>query len=93
METAAELTILGTYRETLPCAITACEGRDVRLRLGRRVPPGSAVRIALPDTLLLGEVVACAGSRGAFDVTLEVEQVLRHTAALAAMARRFLDDA
>ena len=92
MENPAELTILGAYRQTFPCAVTSCEGRDLRVLMAQRIAPGAPVRVAMQDSLLLGEVVACEGRGGWFEVTLEVEQVLRHTAALADLARRFLDD-
>jgi hypothetical protein len=62
------------------------------LRLGQRVPPGTALRIDLPDSMLLGEVIYCRAEGEDWYAGIELEHALFSLNELAEALRGFHEE-
>jgi hypothetical protein len=84
------LTLLGAAETAIPARIVNVSGKGIGLESSRPLPPGSALKIELADTLLLGEVVYCRERGARYQVGIALEQALYNTRGLAALAERLL---
>jgi hypothetical protein len=80
--------------ETRICGrIRNVSGRGLGLELDQRIGVGTAIRIDLEDSMLLGEVIYCRPETdGVFYAGVELEQALNGLAALGEMLRGFSDE-
>lgn len=61
-----------------PATLTEISQSGARLSTGRPLAIGSAVRVNLEDTALLGEVCHCSPAAGGYTIGIVVDQVLNH---------------
>jgi hypothetical protein len=87
------VTTIGKAGAGLPGEVVSLTGSALRLRVDSPIEVGSAVKAECEDTLMLGEVCRCQPSNGHYAVDLKLEHSLLHTAELARLARRLLEDA
>jgi hypothetical protein len=72
----ARVTTLSEPQVQLPAVIKNVSVRGVGLELPCSIAAGTAVRIELRDTLLLGEVIFCRDDAGSFYAGVELEHAL-----------------
>jgi hypothetical protein len=84
------VTLLGDPEIVAPAKAINLSGRGMAFESSRPLPLGSAVKIELADTLLLGEVIYCRCDGTSYQVGIALEQALNHTRGLAALAERLL---
>jgi len=73
----------------MPALIRNASGRGVGLELNSPLATGTALKIALEDAILLGEVIYCELRDGKWYTGVEVEHALCGLAELAAVLRDF----
>ncbi|HXS98972.1 MAG TPA: PilZ domain-containing protein [Candidatus Limnocylindrales bacterium] len=84
-----QVTILGTPAVRCTGVVKDASGRGVGLALPVAVAVGAAIRIDIPDCLLLGEAVFCRKSGDGFVVGVELQQMLNGLARLAEVVGEF----
>ncbi len=89
----AKVTILGEREKEVSGQLDGPAGLSLRLILDSAVALGAAVKVEWGDTLLLGEVVRCQPASGRYSVLLHLEHSLLHTADLARLAAKLLEQA
>lgn len=70
------VTVLGDHEMQYTGRIRNASGRGLAIDLPNAVPPRTAIKIELEDSLLLGEAVFCKGGQGSYLVGVELDQVL-----------------
>lgn len=55
-------------------------GRGMRIALGTHIPPGSALKIEMGDSILLGEISYCNPKDNAYVAGVQLDQILRDSA-------------
>jgi len=73
---SARLTILDHVRASLRAEVMDFSGRGMRLRTSFEIPMGTAVRIDIEDSLLLGEVCHCVQVDDHYEAGIKLDQVL-----------------
>jgi hypothetical protein len=84
------VTLLGEVETALRGKVVNLSGKGVCLLSGQELPSGSALKIELGDTLVLGEVAYCRRQENVYYAGIELNQALYHTQHLAALAQRLL---
>jgi hypothetical protein len=87
----AWITIYGPVDTRIPARVRNLSGRGVGLEVGQPVAVGSAVKIELPDSLLLGEVIYCRQAAQLFHVGLELDQAVNSLVALSQSVHEFAE--
>jgi len=87
------VTVLGESETRFLGRITDYSSHGMGLTAEQTAPLGSALKVEWRDTLLLGEVRYCQPKGEGYAIGLDVEHALYHTAELARLARRILDEA
>jgi len=79
---AAWVTVYGEVDVRIPAKIRNISGRGVGLEVGEPVPTGSALKIEVSDSMLLGEAIYCRPEGDHYYVGIELDQALRSLMAL-----------
>jgi hypothetical protein len=91
-EQSVRLNVLGAAPQTIPAQLRILVGRRAELRSESAVTPGTAVRIDLEDSMLLGEVAGC-GSEGSLFVTqVEVVEAIPSLSDLARLVSAVMNE-
>jgi PilZ domain len=90
-EQSVWITLFGEPDIRLPARIKNVSARGIGLELQGPVAIGTALKLELDDSLLLGEVIYCRQDEAAFYVGVELEQALCGLADLALALRAFSD--
>jgi hypothetical protein len=85
------ITLFGEPDIQIPARIKNVSARGIGLELQGPVAIGTALRIDLDDSLLLGEVIYCREDETSFYVGVELEQALCGLGDLAQALRAFSD--
>jgi hypothetical protein len=85
------ITLFGEPDIQLPARVKNVSARGIGLELQGPVAIGAALKIDLPDGLVLGEVIYCREDVGCFYVGVELEQALCGLVDLANAFRAFSD--
>lgn len=86
------VTVLGDAPAAHSGEVAGFCGTAMRLMLEVPVPQGAAVKVEWEDTLLLGEVSDCQPDGSQYAINLKLEHSLVHTAELARLAARILEE-
>jgi hypothetical protein len=70
------LTDLSGPRQTLMARIINLNGRIAELQIPDRIAAGSAIRIDLDDSMLMGEVTLCAAQGDQFAIQLAISEAI-----------------
>ena len=84
---SVEITLFGEPDISLPARIKNLSGRGIGLELDGPVAAGTALKVELEDSLLLGEVIYCRRDEDSYYVGVELEHAL---CGLAELSRKFL---
>ena len=79
-----EVTLLGEPETRIQGRIRNVSGRGVGIEVGQPVRIGTALRIDIPDTMLLGEVMYCRQDPAGYYLGVELEHALHGLMALSA---------
>ncbi|MCX6630043.1 MAG: PilZ domain-containing protein [Candidatus Solibacter sp.] len=85
------ITLFGEPDIRLPARIKNVSKRGIGLELQGPVAVGTALKIELDDSLLLGEIIYCRADEGSCYVGVELEQALCGLGALAKALGTFSD--
>jgi hypothetical protein len=83
------ITLFGDPDIQLPARVKNVSGRGLGLELDGPVAAGSALKLELDDTLILGEVIYCRRNESAYYIGVEIEQALAGLAELGNSIRNF----
>ena len=83
------ITLYGKVDTRVQGHIRNISGRGIGLEVDLPIHTGTALKIELEDSLLLGEVIYCRQEKGGFYVGAELEQALHGLVELGEMLRRF----
>jgi PilZ domain len=86
------ITLFGEPDIRLPARIKNVSARGIGIELEGPVAIGTALKIELDDSLLLGEVIYCREDEASYYVGVEIEQALRGLGDLAQAVRAFSDE-
>jgi hypothetical protein len=70
------VTVLGDPEVQQIARIRNASGRGLSMEIPSKVQPGSALKIELDDSILLGEVIYCKGGQGSYLLGMELDQAL-----------------
>lgn len=70
------VTVLGDHETQHRAKIRNASGRGLAIEIPSAVPPGTALKIELEDSIVLGEAVYCQGGHGPYLLGVELDQVL-----------------
>jgi len=84
------LTILGDTDRSLPAKLKNLSGRGLRLITDIPIKLGTAVRIDVGDSMLLGEVCYCSSSPDGLVCGVQLEQALNSVADLTRLVSRLM---
>ena len=87
-----EVTVYGVPDIHLKATIRNASGRGIGLELEGPLATGSALKITLPDAILLGEVIYCRSQGGVWYAGIELDQSLCGLAELASSVRAFSEE-
>jgi hypothetical protein len=90
-EQSVWITLFGEPDIRLPARIKNVSARGIGLELQGPVAIGTALKLELDDSLLLGELIYCRQDDASFYVGVELEQALCGLADLALALRSFSD--
>ena len=85
------ITVFGEPDICLPARIKNVSPRGIGLELQGPLATGSALKIEIDDSLLLGEVIYCRDEEGAFYIGVEFEHALYGLGDLAHVVRDYAD--
>lgn len=83
----AKVTVLGNNPTEIHGSIVNLSGKGMRILLEAAVPAGSAVRIDVDGTVLLGEICYCQPEGFCYAAGFELEQAFTLSEELAALMR------
>jgi hypothetical protein len=86
------VTILGNPEIHRTGIVKNASGRGLGLQMSFPVGIGAALKIRLPDAVLLGEAMYCRGQNGSYFVGVELEQALFGLSELSQVFRPFAED-
>jgi len=86
------MTALGEPGAELPAEVVSLTGAALQVLVDTPMEVGTPVKAECNDTLMLGEVCHCQPLNGQYAVGLKLEHSLLHTAELARLAERLLDE-
>lgn len=89
----ARLTLLGASQYTLTGQMVKLAGRCANVRLDEAVAHGTAVRIDLNDSLLLGEVSTCVSESDGFVATIGIVEAIPSLSDLAKLVAAVMNEA
>ena len=87
-----DVTVFGEPDIRLPGRIRAVSGRGIGLQLEGPLATGSALKVTLPNAILLGEVIYCRPEGSGWYVGVELEHSLCGLAGLASALRAFSEE-
>ena len=70
------LSVLSDAPQTLTAFINSLDGRHASLKATEAIPAGSAIRVDLEDSMLIGEITGCAATDGQFEIQLHVNEAI-----------------
>jgi len=82
---------LGT-RRSITCNVEGMRGKRLLLSASEKVGESTVVSVEHEDTLLIGEVIACANVEGRFQLEIHVEQMLTGLQSLMALRANLLGE-
>jgi hypothetical protein len=82
----------GASPRTIVARIVQLTGRRAELRVEEAIAHDTAVKIMLDDSMLLGEVAACAPAEGAFVVLIEVHEAIPSMSDLARLVAAVMNE-
>ena len=91
-EQSVRLNVLGAAPQTIPAQLRILVGRRAELKSESAVAPGTAVRIDLEDSMLLGEVAECGSDGPHFVTQIEVVQAIPSLSDLARLVAAVMND-
>src|SRR5689334_10025216 len=86
------VTVLEPARAGIDGKIRNASGRGIGVELPERLAPGTAVKLDLDDSFLLGEVIYCRADGESWYAGIELEHALFGLAALAATLSDFSEE-
>jgi hypothetical protein len=89
---AAWITIYGKVDTRIPGRVRNISGRGVGVEVGEPVGTGSALKIEIADSMLLGEAIYCRPEGPCFYVGVELDQAVHSLVALCSSVRAFTDE-
>jgi hypothetical protein len=92
LDRIVDVTVFGTPDIHIQCRMRNASGRGIGLELAEPLATGTALKIALEDAILLGEVIYCRAQEAQWYAGVELEHALCGLAELAAALRGFTDD-
>ena len=87
-----QITVFGRPDIQMTARVKNISGRGLGLEVASPIAIGSALKIMLEDSILLGEVIYCRDQGSTHYVGIELEQALRGLAELATALRSFSDE-
>jgi hypothetical protein len=87
-----EITVFGPPELHLPGVIRNASGRGIGVEVSGPLATGSALKISMEDTLLLGEVIYSRPENGNWYLGVQLEHALCGLAELAATLREFTEE-
>lgn len=91
-EQTVRLNVLGAAPQTIPAQLRILVGRRAELRSESAVAPGTAVRIDLEDSMLLGEVAGCIPEGSLFAAQIEVVEAIPSLSDLARLVAAVMNE-
>jgi len=91
-EQIISITVMGERDIRYSARVTNASGRGLGIELPVFVAPGTAVKIDLPDALILGEAVFCQPSASVYVAGVELQEALHGLAELARRVSPFRDE-
>jgi len=88
-EQAVWITLFGKMETRIPGYIRNISGRGVGLEVGQPIETGTALKVDIPDTLLLGEAIYCRQEGDRYYIGVELEHALYGLAELARTLNEF----
>jgi hypothetical protein len=70
------LSVLSGLPQTLTASIVHLDGRDARLQAPQPIPAGSAIRIDLDDSMLLGEITGCISEQEQYGIQVNITEAI-----------------
>lgn len=70
------LSVLSGLPQTLTAVIVHLNGRDAKLQASQYIPTGSAIRIDLDDSMLLGEITGCISEQEQFGIAVNITEAI-----------------
>jgi PilZ domain len=87
-----KVVVFGSPDLHLEGRIQNVSGRGMSLQVGQQLAPGTAVRIDLPNSILLGEVIYCRAEGEDWNAGVELEHALFSLSELAETLRGFNEE-
>lgn len=85
------ITVLGAGSRLETGRVINASGRGLAIALPHPIPPGTAIKIEIDDSLVLGEAVYCRATGNSHLVGVELDQVLCGLSQLARKLEEFGD--
>ena len=85
------ITLLGAESWCETGRVINASGRGLAIALPQPISPGTAIKIEIDDSLVLGEAVYCRDAAGSYLVGVELDQVLCGLSQLARKLEEFGD--
>jgi hypothetical protein len=92
IDQAVEVVVFGSPDQHMQGNIHNASGRGIGLRLTQPLAAGATLKINLPDSILLGEVIYCREEAEGWYAGIELEHALFSLTELAATLRGFADE-
>jgi hypothetical protein len=86
------VTVMGQCDARYVGIVKNASGRGLGLELPVCVPPGTALKIELDNSMILGEAVFCRPQNGAYFVGVELREALRGLSELAEIVKGFSEE-
>ena len=87
-----QITLYGTPDTQVTGRVKNVSGRGVGIETEGRIAIGAALKVALEDAILLGEVIYCRDQGGSYYIGIELEHALFGLADLAAAVSSFSEE-
>jgi len=86
---AACITVFGPVDRLIQGQVRNVSRRGIGLEVDTPIPPGSALKVQIGDSMLLGEVIYCRADGDKYYAGVELEQVLHGLVELSQTVREF----
>ena len=70
------LSILSDVPQAITAFIISLNGRNAVLRVPQAIPAGSAIRLDLDDSMLIGEISGCAAGEEHFEIQFHIKEAI-----------------
>jgi hypothetical protein len=91
-EQPIRLNVLGSSPRPVAAKVVQMSGKRIEVSTGEAIPCGTAIKIEMEDSLLLGEITACAPGQGEFRALVVVREAIPSMSNLARLVSAVMNE-